>query len=186
MLVKFFKWKFPKLRSNYYRRYAMLILMESCPYFVFKSFCFSMFSVYLNWIDNGIQADTVLEYLQQFSIFSSLILIMMIFYYQNEGSLVNRSYLTCYLTAPPVVSGLNLRKSDHKMCFTKSSPGPHSPAAVGLVRSEMDRDKDKYIRSLGTGVTWQWGTWHCDTLRDNIVTYLIDKRSTSDHRQRDN
>lgn len=30
--------------------WPMLILMESCPYFVFKSFCFSMFSVFI-WIE---------------------------------------------------------------------------------------------------------------------------------------
>ena len=97
--------------------WPMLFVMESCPYFVWKSFCFSMFSVYLNWIDNGIQTDIVLEYLQEFNIFSRLIIFMRS-YYQNEGGLVNRSYLTS-----PVVSALNLRKWSHKMCFTQIFPG---------------------------------------------------------------
>ena len=82
--------------------WPMLFVMESCPYFVLKSFCFSMFSVYLNWIDNGIQTDTVFEYLQEFPILSSLIIFTrsMSRYYQNEGSRVTGSSLTSPLWYP--------------------------------------------------------------------------------------
>ena len=68
----------------------LFVVMESCSYFVFKSFCFSMFSVYLNWIDKGTQTDTILEYLQEFSIFPVwclIILMRFLLHDENEGSL---------------------------------------------------------------------------------------------------
>ena len=85
-----------------------------------------MFSVYLNWIDNGIQTDTVLEYLQEFKI-SSLIIFL--------HDIVLSEWRQSGNQAPTVVSGLNPRKWSHKMCFTKPSPA-RSPA-----RSDLELEK---------------------------------------------
>ena len=99
----------------------LFVVMESCSYFVFKSFCFSMFSVYLNWIDKGTQTDTLLEYLQEFSIFPVWCLM---------SDHLDEIFITWWEWRQSVVSSLNLRKWSHKMCFSQSSPGPHSPQSV--------------------------------------------------------
>ena len=139
----------------------LFVVMESCSYFVFKSFCFSMFSVYLNWIDKGTQTDTLLEYLQEFSIFPVwclIILMRFLLHDENEGS------LWC-----PV--------------WTWGSEVIKWPPQSGQVWCGIREITT--LRLYWCSLTLRDMTlWHCDTLTDNIVTYLT--RPTSNHRQREN